>query len=316
MSRPSKNLTRSSIVRGVFLSIFLGALTVLGSCGGSVAFDSSSPSPTWVRIDLPTAGEATGESTVLVKGNAALNVAGPITWTTSNGTSGQVTQQTICILACVTAFEATVPLALGVNVITVSLSDGTSASVTVSRYPLVKAEGKVVMATGAYVPDVTVTLSGSSSATTRTYGVFSFSNLREGSYSVTPSLELAPPQSTECLSFSPSSRNFTVTASSSQDFSGLDFVASPLMPCYSVSGSIFKTTFPDIVGQPDTKVILKNASGSEYVVYSASDGYFTFLYLPPGTYTVTPLGAIFDPPVSIVTVTNADVRLLPITVVN
>lgn len=308
MLKQSQNLTQSSVSRSVMLCLFLVASVLLGSCGGNVS-DGGEPSPTWVRIDQPTDGDATGESTVLVKGNAAVNRVDPITWTTSNGTSGQVTQQTICILACLTAFEATVPLALGTNVITIRLSDGASASVTVSRYPLVKALGKVVMATGAYVPDVTVSLSGSSSATTRTYGEFSFSNLREGSYSVAPSLVLAPPQSTECLSFSPSSRNFTVTASSSEDIRGLDFVASQLMPCYRVSGVILESTFPDIVGRPDTKVVLKNGSGNEYVVYSGSGGYYAFIYLPPGTYTVTPIGATFDPPVSTVTVTNADVSL-------
>lgn len=106
-------------------------LGLLGGCSDDVERETLA----WVRIDTPAEGTHTTGDSILVTGNAAMrNGSYPsesIYWY-NGGASGVATSNVVCILACIAAFQATVPLYPGENRISVQLVDGTD-SVTVHR---------------------------------------------------------------------------------------------------------------------------------------------------------------------------------------
>lgn len=273
--------------------------------------DGQSESRAWVRIDSPIDGFSTGEEYVTVKGNAALGEASyapeAIYWY-NNGSSGVLPHRTICILSCLAVFQGDVPLFIGTNTISVQLDNG-SDTVTGTRYPQVLAQGRVMMDTTGYgVPGVTITLSGDSDSTTETdisSGGYFFSDLRDGRYSV--HANLIPPQSTDCLNFTPDKHDFEIITN--LDISNLDFTATQLMPCYLISGKVTASTDPDAI-IPEFKMTLTDSDNNEYIVYPNQfrrDYYFW--HLAPGTYTLTPsddVGGIYIPESSTVTITDSD----------
>lgn len=296
-------------IRTTIITIFIVLMTMLLS---ACSEDSDDREPgAWVRIDSPVDGFSTGKEYVTVEGNAsmgnAFSVPGPIYWF-NNGASGVLPSQNICIFGCIAAFQGSVPLFMGANTITVQLDDG-SDTVNGIRYPQVVAQGSVVMDTTGYVvPGVTITISGDRnySAETDAGGMYSFSYLRDGSYSVHASLR---PLSTGCLSLTPDKHDFVVVM---DDIHGLDFTASQLTPCYTISGHIAATTNPyaDISG---VKLTLIDTYNNEYVVYSNVAGNYTFYHLVPGSYSITPsdrYGGTYIPETSTRTIAIGDVTSL------
>lgn len=283
---------------------FALVLALLGGCGGGG--DDDSPDASWIRIDSPQQDQTIYASSVLVKGNASTSTPQQPTtvyWTNSAGGSGILAENALCVgiwpfgTDCLIAFEGQVPLAVGLNTITVRLDEGASNSVTVTRPLLASISGKVLMDTGEYVNAVTVTLSGDGSPSLRVDGEYVFDWLSIGDYTITPSLPL--PQSASCLRFSPTSRDVRIITG---DVAGLDFTAAQLAPCFKVHAFVMSGgTYGELV-----PVVLKDADGHEYRVTVAPA---TFWHVAAGTYTVTPQPPPFttiEPPSAIVTVTGSD----------
>jgi len=303
MKQEDESKNRQIFRYAFFISIFITVLTQLSGCFGDS--DEVTESSAWVRIDSPADGFSTGSETVIIEGDAAMRDGSypePVYYV-NNGVSGSLPQSTICILACITAFKGEVQLFPGENNITVYLVDG-SDTVTVTRYPQVVAHGRVEMDTIGSVPYVTLTLSGDRDSFTRTdtSGEYFFSYLTTGNYSVAAAL--VPPQSSDCLKFTPDTLDFEVA--NYDDISGLDFIATQVSPCFQVSGHISANTNPD-ASISDVRMSLKDIDDNEYVIYTDASGNYSFWHLAPGTYSVTPGDGTYIPETSTVTITDSDV---------
>jgi FtsP/CotA-like multicopper oxidase with cupredoxin domain len=143
------------------------------------------------------------------------------------------------------------------------------------------------------ISGVTVNLTGAANATatTNASGVYTFTGLVNGAYTVTPTL--AP------YTFSPVSRNVTVSGGNrtGQNFTG----TAPAT--YSLSGTIRTPINLPVAGVTVTLTGAANATATT----NASGGY-TFTGLVNGAYTVTPTqtGRTFTPLSRNVTVNNAN----------
>ena len=137
--------------------------------------------------------------------------------------------------------------------------------------------GTVTNSSGsAGVGDVTMTLSDASTgtATTGANGAYSFSNLLNGTYVITPVLAgytFSPPYSTVHINNAdPLSQNFTATA---------------IVPnTFTISGTV--TNSSGSAGLADVTMSL--SGGSIQTATTHTDGTYHFGNLPQGTYTVTP----------------------------
>jgi hypothetical protein len=142
---------------------------------------------------------------------------------------------------------------------------------------------------GAVVGGVTVTLSGSSKASTTTgsSGTFSFS-VGAGSYTVTPSLA--------GYTFIPASASLTV---SNADIPGVDFT-SAAAPTYTISGNV-----SGVVSSGVTMTLSGAGSG---IQTTDTNGDYSFT-VTDGTYAVTPslVGYGFSPSSRAVPVSGGDV---------
>ena len=290
----------------IWFGIMALATMSLLACFGSDD-DSESETAAWVRIDLPMDGFSTGAETITVEGNAGMRDGSypeSVYWI-NNGLSGGLPQSVFCLIGCVAAFRGEVPLFPGDNEISVQLLDGID-TVTGTRFPQVVVSGSIWMDTGGLVPGITITLSGDrDSMITFESGTYSFSNLRDGSYSLSASL--LPAQSADCLSFIPDRYDFEVTHF--DDVTGLDFTASQLTPCYEISGHITASTNPD-ANLRDVRVTLKDVDDNPYVVYSNVDGNYFFRHLAPGTYIIKPADSFsgsYTPESATVTITDNDI---------
>lgn len=270
----------------------------LFSCGGD---SGDTQAGAWVRIDYPTSGLSTGADVIVAKGNAGMRDAsvypsGMVNWHT-NSSSGVAIQSTTCILACVVAWEATVPLDIGDNTLRVTYGDASDV-VVFNRFTQVLVSGTVRLnsATGSGVADIPVTLSGTNvslQTTTDNSGDYSFSNLVAGTYTI--NIEQPPaPQSSACLTLDPNPREVIVPADDNSDIVGQDFVVIQASTCYSIHGRVTASTNTNY-GQSDIKLTIKDAGGNEVVKYSDSGGYFDFHYFEPGTYTLTPSYCAWPP---------------------
>ncbi|MCX5885758.1 MAG: carboxypeptidase regulatory-like domain-containing protein, partial [Proteobacteria bacterium] len=148
--------------------------------------------------------------------------------------------------------------------------------------------GKVTIS-GAGLSGVTMTLSGGISkiTTTNTDGVYAFSELGNGTYTVTPVKE--------GYGFSPSSQSVTVLNENKED---VDFSASL---GFSISG---KVTF-NSAGLSGVTMTLSGDDSD--TTETDSEGYYSFIGLSNGSYTVTPGkgGYEFDPESKDVTISDA-----------
>lgn len=274
--------------RGGFSSAFRHAVAaffvaLLASCGGGE--DAAPDEAAWVRIDAPAEGDTVEAESVQVQGNASTrSPSDPSTvhWESSAGGAGVLPSSVSCFgfwpfgTDCLIAFEGPVPLAVGANMITIRLEDGTSDSVTVTRPLRASVSGKVLTDSGAYAPAVTVNLTGAVASSASVFGEYRFDWLTVGDYTITPSLP--PPQSASCLSFSPSSRDVRIDTG---DVDGVDFVATPAAPCFKVSALLTGGDAVPVV------MTLQNSAGDAYRV-TTSPSVADFWHIAPGTYTLTP----------------------------
>jgi len=147
---------------------------------------------------------------------------------------------------------------------------------------------------GLAFPGVTMTLSGTSSGITTTVasGNYSFTQLLNGTYTVTPSKA--------CYTFSPTNRQVTISGA---NVIGADFEAtpSPLCKTYSICGTV---TCDDKAG-----LTMTLSGGVSTTTLTDTSGNYCFTELLNGTYTVTPskTNCTFTPASSQVTINNADV---------
>jgi beta-glucanase (GH16 family) len=139
----------------------------------------------------------------------------------------------------------------------------------------------------------TLVLSGTASEniSTNNTGAYSFSDLVNGSYAVTPS--------NAGYSFSPTSQAVTISGA---NVTGVNFTANPQTATYSISGTISPAT----VGSGS----LVTLSGTANATTTAdASGNYSFTGLANGSYTVTPSSktATFSPTSQGVTINSANV---------
>lgn len=144
---------------------------------------------------------------------------------------------------------------------------------------------------GPVVSGVTITLQGTSSGsmTTSAGGSYSFIDLPEGVYVITPSLAghtFNPPQLIVNLTQNTTGQNFTSVP--------------PVVPdTYNVSGKITGALVQGI------KIDLSGAAAAQ--TFTDVNGDYIFIDLSAGTYVLVPTeeGYAFEPPFRIVTLSNA-----------
>jgi hypothetical protein len=225
---------------------------------------------TGTTLTLTATGEGGSNATVTADASGNFTIPGVIDGSytitpTKNGATFSPTKQTV----------------------TVSGSNVTGINFTATAIPTWSISGAVSPASlGA---NVTVSLSGTSSASTTTdaSGNFTFANLVNGSYTVTPSKT--------GLTFSPSSQNITVSGA---NVTGVNFT----IPTWTISGTLSPAS-----NSSGATVALTGTSSASTT--ADSSGNYTFSGLLNGSYTVTPskAGFTFTPPNQGVTISNANV---------
>ncbi len=155
------------------------------------------------------------------------------------------------------------------------------------------------IAPAAYGNGTTITLSGTSSATTtaNSSGVFSFAGLADGTYTLTPSKA--------GYTFAPTS--LSVTVSGNNITAGLNFTAAA-NPTFNISGTVSPTA-----GGSGATLTLSGAATTTTTANSA--GNYTFSGLANGRYAVTPskAGYTFSPTSQAATVNGANITGLNFT---
>jgi hypothetical protein len=148
--------------------------------------------------------------------------------------------------------------------------------------------GRISDATGAAISNVTVTIAGVGSTTSNSAGYYTFTNVPDGSYTLTPSLA--------GTTFAPASRSITLSGANQ---SGLNFIGST---GYTVSGRIATSGRIGISG-----VVVQIDGGMSVTTNSA--GYYTFYNVADGSHTIVPTksGMTFIPANKSVNVNGANV---------
>lgn len=127
-----------------------------------------------------------------------------------------------------------------------------------------------VTSNGTGLANVSLTRTGSSTAVlTNSNGDYSFTNVVDGNYTITPSLS--------GTTFSPASKGVTINGA---DVTQQDFTATPVTR--TISGIVTNNS-----GTPMPSVIMTRTNGANVV--TDSKGAYTFPAVPPGTYTIAPL---------------------------
>ena len=144
---------------------------------------------------------------------------------------------------------------------------------------------------GTPIAGVTVALSGASSATTTTNasGVYTFTGLANGSYTVTPSMA--------GYAFTPTNRAVTLN---NANVTAQDFTGTVVPVTYSISGT---------VSSAPAGVTMTLSGAATGMTLTDASGAYTFSGLVNGSYTVTPslAGFTFTPPNRAVTINNANI---------
>ena len=140
--------------------------------------------------------------------------------------------------------------------------------------PTYSISGTVTTSTGAAINGVTVTLSGTGtgSTTTDASGNYTFSNVVDGSYAVTPTRTN--------YTFAPANINVTISGSNQPN---QDFTGTYVPPTYSISGTVQTSTGAAINGV----TVTLSGTGSGSTTTDASGNYI-FSNLVNGSYAVTP----------------------------
>lgn len=293
------------------LLIFLAFGLIFSACNGGGDSDGGA-SEAYIHISLPVEGDLTVYTTHTLSGWAGFHdcraVTGLVMWS-NGGYSGSAELRNALGLVCARYFETTVPLSPGANTITVTYM-GARASVTLFRFLSVR--GRVTSPGGVGVSDIQIDLSGTqyqAASRTDSNGEYAFINARSETYTIVPSLQR--PQSSSCFSFSPSSRTIDVTTA---DVVDENFTATPLTPCYAISGRVAPSTNPTL-GTADIMVLLTDMNGANHFLMTDAGGMYAFRYLAAGTYTITARYcdsfifscASFTPASRTITITDVDV---------
>ncbi|MEQ1629189.1 MAG: carboxypeptidase-like regulatory domain-containing protein [Gallionella sp.] len=124
---------------------------------------------------------------------------------------------------------------------------------------------------GAAASGVTVTMTGTSAATTTTdaTGNYSFTGLTNGNYTITPTKAT--------FAFSPTSSAVTVSGA---NVTGKNFVATAAAVTYSISGAVS--------GAATSGVTISLSGANTATVFTGAGGTYTLSGLVAGAYTVTP----------------------------
>jgi hypothetical protein len=276
-------------------SISAAPLHVSGSSPGVFAYGSGTtfPNGTWKGsnywVDLvfiPAGATSTYSISGKVSGSAAtVTLSGTAPASTTTDSSGNYSfsglkngSYTVTLSQSGYAFTpASAPVSInGASIANVNFTASPSSTPTYSI------SGKV---SGSAA---TVTLSGTASASTTTdsAGNYTFSGLKNGSYSVTPSQS--------GYVFTPASAPVSINGAS---IASVNFTASPSStPTYSISGNVS--------GSVATLTLSGTASAS---TTTDSAGNYTFSGLKNGSYTVTPSqpGSSFTPSSAPVSVNGA-----------
>jgi hypothetical protein len=266
-----------------------GAYTVTPSKSG-FTFTPASSSVTVARANV-TAVNFTGQAiptfsvsgTISGGGGATVNLSGAATASTTANASGNYS-----FTGLLNGSYTVTPVKSGFTFAP------SSASVTIAgANATANFTAQAVVITGTISPvsigsGATVTLSGAASAVVAAdaSGVYTFSGIASGSYTVTPSKS--------GFTFTPANRAVTVTGSS---VTAVDFTGQPV-PTFSLSGTA-------AVGNATV-----NLTGSATASTTADTaGNYSFSGLVNGSYTVTPVkgGYNFSPGSQAVTIASANV---------
>ena len=158
--------------------------------------------------------------------------------------------------------------------------------------PTFSLSGTITPAAGGNGATLTLSGAASGSTTANSSGAFSFSGLKDGIYTLTPSRT--------GYTFSPTSQNVTVNGAT---VAGVSFTATQQAnPTFSISGTI-----SPVAGGNGAMVTLSGAASASTTANSSGD--YTFNGLSNGTYTVTPslAGYSYNPASQNTTVNGANV---------
>lgn len=184
----------------------------------------------------------------------------------------------------------------------VTLNGGDLANINFVGVAGYSISGKITSSTGAPLANVTVKRSGTTntnnvpvSVTTDSTGLYSFSGLPSGTYTITPTLSTAQ--------FAPLSRTVTVNTTSIEN---VDFVGT--------TGFAIKGVITTVDGTPINNVRITRG-GSSVSTLTNLNGEYTLSAVPNGTYFIVPsrAGFTFSPASQTVTVRNADITGLNFT---
>lgn len=147
--------------------------------------------------------------------------------------------------------------------------------IVIGGEPVVSAASGTVTSDGAPLSGVTLTLSGQAQASTTSdaSGNYSFADLADGNYTITPSRA--------GYAFTPLSRNVTLSGAdvTEQNFSGTQAAAG-----FSVSGRV--VTFRGRL--PLSGVAMTLSGDASAVVFTDASGNYSFTGLANGVYAITP----------------------------
>ncbi|MCX5885765.1 MAG: carboxypeptidase regulatory-like domain-containing protein [Proteobacteria bacterium] len=292
----SQTTTTNALGNYTFSGLTNGTYTVTPSKSG-YAFDPpsravtiSGASQTGQDFTATAAGIYSISGTVTLSGSGlsgvTMTLSGTLSRTTSTDSSGNYSftgliNGTYTVTPSKSGYTFNPPS----RTITVADASWTGQDFVASSTAIYSISGKV---TGDTPADVTITLSGDASKVTTIdqSGNYSFTELANGDYLVTP---------TGGYTFCPSSSSVTIRGKNQTD---INFTAS-VAGTYSISG----TVTGDVQGD-----ITMNLSGSvTKTTITDSNGFYSFAGLSNGTYTVTPSkpGYAFNPTSRNVSITNS-----------
>lgn len=165
-----------------------------------------------------------------------------------------------------------------------------TATQTAATYSI---SGTVLGAGGTAIAGVNMGLSGGNTSITiasASDGTYTFSNIANGSYTITPSRT--------GYTFTPTSLPVNVSGA---NITGQNFTGNQVISTFSISGTVS--------GVISSGLTLNLSGGTSASVITSSTGTYTFQSLSNGTYTVTPApvtGYSFSPSAITVTINNAN----------
>lgn len=270
----------------ILLSAAALALAGCGGGGGGSTGSAPAAASTYSISGTVTGGAVSGVK-ITVSGPTSASV---LTDATGKYTIGGLANGAYTVVPSY-AGNAFNPVSAAVNVSGANVTQNFSGIVAATTYSL---SGAVTLgsAGGGGVAGVTVTLGGANGGTavTDANGMYTFSGLVGGTYTLTPG---ATP-----YAFTPASLTGTVA-----NLSGLNFTAAVALPTYSISGTVS--------GNVSGGVTMTLTGAANATTVTASNGTYTFPGLANGTYTVTPsaAGNTFTPGSILVTVNNASITV-------